>query len=59
MFQNGVSRRRDSKSLDACVGIEVLLGTSEDRPGISSFRPVPAFLLYFLKSRANPFFNYR
>ena len=28
MFQSGVNRKRDSKSLDACVRIEVLLGTN-------------------------------
>ena len=28
MFQNGVNRKRDSKSLDACVCIEVLQGTN-------------------------------
>ena len=27
MFQNGVNRKRDPKSLDACVCIEVLQGT--------------------------------
>ena len=26
MFQHGVNRKLDSKSLDACVGIQVLLG---------------------------------
>ena len=33
--------------------IKVLLGTNEDKPGSSSFRPVPPSLLYFLKSRAD------
>ena len=50
MFQSGVNRKRDSKSLDACVRIEVLLGTNGDRPGNNSFRSVPTSLLYFLKS---------
>ena len=33
MFQNGVNRKLDSKSLDACVGVQALLGTNGDRPG--------------------------
>ena len=53
MFQSGVNR--DSKSLDACVRIEILLGTNGDRPGNNSFRSVPTSLLYFLKSRGDPF----
>ena len=44
MFQSGVNRKRDSKSLDACVRIEVLLGTNGDRPGNNSFRSVPTSL---------------
>ena len=55
MFQTGVNRKRDSKSLDACVRIEVLLGTNGDKPGNNSFRSVPKSLLYFLKSRGDPF----
>ena len=55
MFQSGVNRKRDSKSLDACVRIEVLLGTNGDRPGNNSFRFVPTSLLYFLKSQGDPF----
>ena len=55
MFQSGVNRKCDSKSLDACVRIEVLLGTNGDRPGNNSFRSVPTSLLYFLKSRGDPF----
>ena len=63
MFQNGVNRKRDSKSLDACVCIEVLQGTNAwDRSGSNSFRAVSPSLLYsvyFLKSLADPFFHYR
>ena len=55
MFQSGVNRKRDSKSLDACVRIEVLLGTNGDRPRNNSFRFVPTSLLYFLKSQGDPF----
>ena len=55
MFQSGVNRKRDSKSLDACVRIEVLLGTNGDRPGNNSFRSVPTSLRYFLKFRGDPF----
>ena len=55
MFQSGFNRKCDSKSLDACVRIEVLLGTNGDRPGNNSFRSVPTSLLYFLKSRGDPF----
>ena len=40
MFQNGVNRKLDSKSLDDCVGIQVLLGTNGDRPGNNYFRSV-------------------
>ena len=40
MFQNGVNRKLDSKSLDACVGIQVLLGTNGDRPGNNYLRSV-------------------
>ena len=53
MFQSGVNR--DSKALDACVRIEILLGTNGDRPGNNSFRSVPTSLLYFPKSRGDPF----
>ena len=60
MFQNGVNRKRDSNPLDACVCIEVPLGINETlRPGNNSFRSVSPSLLYFLKSPADPFFNYR
>ena len=55
MFQSGVNRKRDSKSLDACFRIEVLLGTNGDRPGNNSFRSVPTSLLFFLKFRGDPF----
>ena len=55
MFQSGVNRKRDSKSVDACVRTEVLLGTNGGRPGKNSFRSVPTSLLYFLKSRGDPF----
>ena len=55
MFQSGVNRKRDSKSLDACVRIEVLLGTNGDKPGNNSFRSVPKSLLSFLKSRGDPY----
>ena len=55
MFQSGFNRKRDSKSLDACVRIEVLLGTNGDRPGNNSFRSVPTSLRYFLKFRGDPF----
>ena len=58
MFQSGVNRKRDSKSLDACVRIDVLLGTDGDRPGNNSFRSVPTSLLYLLKSRGDPFSLY-
>ena len=49
----GVNRKRDS--LDACVRIEILLGTNGDRSGNNSFRSVPTSLLYFPKSRGDPF----
>ena len=59
MFQNGVNRKRDSKSLDACVCIEVLQGTNGT--GL-----VTVFLGLFhqlgiLESKAGMilFFNYR
>ena len=55
MFQSGVNRKRDSKSLDACVRIEVLLGSNGDRPGNNSFAYVSTSLLYFLKSQGDPF----
>ena len=41
MFQTGVNRKRDSKALDACVRIEVLLGTSGEAgrpPSVSEGR---------------------
>ena len=38
MFQNGVNRKLDSKSLAACVGIQVLLRTNGDRPGNNYLR---------------------
>ena len=48
MFQNGVNRKLDSKSLDACVGTQVLLGTNGDRPGnnylLSVSPSIPALL---------------
>ena len=40
MFQNGVNRKVDSKSLDDCVGIQVLPGTNGDRPGNNYFGSV-------------------
>ena len=57
MFQNGISRRRDPNSGDACVGNEVLLGTSEDRPGINSFRPVPTFQRWVYFIQENPHYT--
>ena len=48
MFQSGVNRKLDSISLDACVDIQVLLGTNGDRPGnnyLPSVSPsIPALL---------------
>ena len=55
MFQSGVNRKCDSKSLDGRVRIEFLIGTNGDRPGNNSFRSVPTSLLYLLKSRGDPF----
>ena len=40
MFQNGVNRKLDSKLLDACVGIQVYLGTNGNRPGNNYLRSV-------------------
>ena len=39
MFQNGVNRKRDSKSLDVCVYIEVLQGTNGTGLVTILFRP--------------------
>ena len=58
MFQNGVNRKLDSKSLDACVGIQVLLGTNGDRPGNNYLRSVsPAIPALHPKMRSWFFFQ--
>ena len=56
MFQNGVNRKLDSKSLDACVGIQVLLRTNGDRPGNNYLRSVSPSIPALLPKIPNWFF---
>ena len=57
MFKNGVNRKLDSKSLYACVGIEVLPGTNGDKPGNNYLRSVlPSIPALFPKIPSWSFF---